>query len=39
MEELASMLPEEGTPYVFFNNREMLADAMVFEKIVKEMNL
>jgi uncharacterized protein YecE (DUF72 family) len=39
LEELASMLPEEGTPYVFFNNREMLADAMVFEKIVKEMNL
>lgn len=39
LEELASMLPEEGTPYVFFNNREMLADAIVFEKIVKEMNL
>jgi uncharacterized protein YecE (DUF72 family) len=39
LEELASMLPEEGTPYVFFNNREMLADAMVFEKIVREMNL
>lgn len=39
LEELASMLPEEGTSYVFFNNREMLADAMVFEKIVKEMNL
>jgi uncharacterized protein YecE (DUF72 family) len=39
LEELASMLPDEGTPYVFFNNREMLADAMVFEKIVKEMNL
>ena len=39
LEELASMLPEDGTPYVFFNNREMLADAMVFEKIVKEMNI
>jgi len=39
LEELASILPEEGTPYVFFNNREMLADAMIFEKIVKEMNL
>jgi len=37
MEELASMLPENETSYVFFNNREMLDDAIRFEKIVKEM--
>jgi len=34
LEELASMLPEEDISYVFFNNREMLDDALVFEKIV-----
>ena len=36
LEELATMLPRDGNPYVFFNNREMFDDAMRFERIVKE---
>jgi uncharacterized protein YecE (DUF72 family) len=36
MEELASMLPKKNKSYVFFNNREMLDDAVRFEKIVQE---
>lgn len=36
LEELASMLPRDATSYVFFNNREMLDDAMRFERIVDE---
>ncbi|HVF29647.1 MAG TPA: DUF72 domain-containing protein [Pyrinomonadaceae bacterium] len=35
LEELASMLPTENLAYVFFNNNEMTADAMRFEKVLK----
>jgi uncharacterized protein YecE (DUF72 family) len=38
LEELASMLPEENLSYVFFNNREMLDDAVRFERIVKDLS-
>lgn len=34
--ELAAMLPETRTSYVFFNNRYMLEDAMVFQKLVED---
>jgi uncharacterized protein YecE (DUF72 family) len=33
LEELASMLPADRTSYVFFNNRYMLEDALVFQTI------
>jgi uncharacterized protein YecE (DUF72 family) len=36
LEELASILPRDVLSYVFFNNREMLDDAVRFERIVKE---
>lgn len=36
LEELASMLPDDTPSYVFFNNREMLDDALRFQGIVKE---
>ncbi len=36
LEELASMLPENKTAYVFFNNREMIEDAVRFQEIVKK---
>jgi uncharacterized protein YecE (DUF72 family) len=32
--ELAEMLPDDRTSYVFFNNREMLDDAIRFKEIV-----
>mgnify|MGYP002779586729 CR=1 FL=1 len=32
--ELAAMLPEKQTSYVFFNNRYMLEDALLFQKII-----
>jgi uncharacterized protein YecE (DUF72 family) len=32
--ELAELLPEAGTSYVFFNNRYMLEDALLFKKII-----
>lgn len=35
MEELVSLLPENGLSYVFFNNNEMTDDAVRFEKIVR----
>jgi uncharacterized protein YecE (DUF72 family) len=34
--ELAAMLPENRISYVFFNNRYMLEDAMVFQKLVED---
>jgi uncharacterized protein YecE (DUF72 family) len=34
--ELAEMLPKTRTAYVFFNNRYMLEDAIVFEKVVSQ---
>jgi uncharacterized protein YecE (DUF72 family) len=33
LEELLSMLPEDKTSYVFFNNREMLTDAVRFREM------
>jgi uncharacterized protein YecE (DUF72 family) len=33
LEELLSMLPEDGLSYVFFNNREMLTDAVRFREM------
>jgi uncharacterized protein YecE (DUF72 family) len=36
LEELASMLPEDQVSYVFFNNREMFADAVRFRDILKD---
>lgn len=39
LEELASMLPKTRTSYVFFNNRWMLEDALVFQKIAAETRL
>lgn len=36
LEELASMLPRDAPSYVFFNNREMLDDALRFQRIVQE---
>lgn len=39
LEELLSMLPQDRTSYVFFNNREMLTDAVRFrEMAAQEMN-
>jgi uncharacterized protein YecE (DUF72 family) len=35
LEELVSLLPEEGLSYVFFNNITMTDDAIRFEEIVK----
>jgi len=35
LEELRSMLPEDSTSYVFFNNVEMLDDAVRFREIVE----
>ena len=35
LEELRSMLPEDSTSYVFFNNVEMLDDAVRFKEIVE----
>ena len=32
--ELAEFLPQKQTSYVFFNNRSMLEDALLFQKIV-----
>jgi uncharacterized protein YecE (DUF72 family) len=34
LEELLYMLPEDHTSYVFFNNREMLTDAVRFKEMV-----
>jgi uncharacterized protein YecE (DUF72 family) len=34
--ELAEMLPETRTSYVFFNNRYMLEDAMVFQRLAED---
>jgi len=34
LEELASLLPKKGLSYVFFNNNEMVEDAIRFRKIV-----
>ncbi len=36
LEEMASMLPEEGRSYVFFNNIYMTEDALRFKEIVRE---
>lgn len=36
LEELASMLPENKIAYVFFNNREMIEDAVRFQEIIKK---
>lgn len=36
LEELHSMLPEDRESYVFFNNREMITDAVKFKEIVME---
>jgi uncharacterized protein YecE (DUF72 family) len=36
LEELVSLLPEEGLSYVFFNNNEMFDDALRFRAIVEE---
>ena len=36
LEELASMLPQRATSYVFFNNVEMRDDARRFRRIVEE---
>ncbi|HEY0322347.1 MAG TPA: DUF72 domain-containing protein [Pyrinomonadaceae bacterium] len=35
LEELLSMLPEDRASYVFFNNREMLTDAVRFKEMTK----
>lgn len=35
LDELASMLPDDEVSYVFFNNREMFADAVRFSEILK----
>lgn len=35
LDELVSLLPEDGLSYVFFNNNEMFEDAMRFRKIVE----
>ena len=34
--ELAALLPEKQTSYVFFNNRYMLEDALLFQKIAHQ---
>lgn len=40
LEELASMLPDEGAPsYVFFNNIHMTEDALRFRQIVRDSRL
>jgi uncharacterized protein YecE (DUF72 family) len=39
LDELVSLLPEEGLSYVFFNNNEMFDDAMRFRRIVSEIGL
>ena len=36
LDELVSLLPEEGLSYVFFNNNEMFEDAVRFRKILSE---
>jgi uncharacterized protein YecE (DUF72 family) len=36
LEELLSMLPEDRPSYVFFNNREMLTDAVRFREMVAQ---
>ncbi|MDI1243542.1 MAG: DUF72 domain-containing protein [bacterium] len=36
LEELASMLPEDGISYVFFNNRGMFSDAVRFSDMLKD---
>lgn len=36
LEELLYMLPENGTSYVFFNNREMLTDAVRFREMTEQ---
>ena len=35
LEELVSLLPDDGLSYVFFNNNEMFEDAMRFRRIVE----
>jgi uncharacterized protein YecE (DUF72 family) len=35
LEELAAMLPKGKTSFVFFNNIEMMADAITFQQIIK----
>lgn len=39
LEELASMLPEGETSYIFFNNRLMYDDAVRFSKILEQQEL
>ncbi|MFN2393023.1 MAG: DUF72 domain-containing protein [Pyrinomonadaceae bacterium] len=39
LEELAEMLPKRKLSYVFFNNIEMIEDALTFQKIIKENSL
>jgi uncharacterized protein YecE (DUF72 family) len=36
LEELAAMLPGDKASYVFFNNREMLEDAVRFQKLLEQ---
>lgn len=36
LEELLSMLPEDRDSFVFFNNREMLTDAVRFKEMAKD---
>ena len=35
--ELAAMLPADETAYVFFNNRYMLEDALLFQRLIQVM--
>ena len=37
LDELVSLLPDEGPSYVFFNNNEMTDDATRFRKIVESV--
>lgn len=39
LEELATMLPENKSSYVFFNNIHMTEDALRFQEIIKEKSL
>lgn len=39
LEELAAMMPKRKIAYVFFNNIEMTEDALLFQKIMKEVKI
>lgn len=39
LEELLYMLPEDRTSYVFFNNREMVTDAVRFREMAEQQTL